>query len=199
MEAHRALVRQGAEESFVLLQNQPISNGVPILPLAPGIRKIALIGPLASSSQAVIGGDLEENPVAGTDSLLTALTTRAKMAGATVTYAKGTDVISVSDEGFAAAVSAAKEADVAVLALGETGDMSGEAGSRAHLGLPGNQKALLDAIAATGRPVILADFLRSASGINERSSAYDRHSGRLVSRNGRRLGNRCCFVWRCCP
>jgi beta-glucosidase len=106
----------------------------------------------------MIGGDLEEPPVAGTDSLLTALTARAKMTGATVTYAKGTDVLGVSDEGFAAAVNAAKEADVAVLALGETGDMSGEAGSRAHLGLPGNQKALLDAVAATGRPVILLVF-----------------------------------------
>jgi beta-glucosidase len=47
---------------------------------------------------------------------------------------------------------------VAVLALGESSEMSGEAGSRAHLDLPGNQERLLEAVAATGRPVVLLVF-----------------------------------------
>src|SRR6185437_12891017 len=75
-----------------------------------------------------------------------------------VTYAQGTTVNGTSDAGFAAAVAAVQQADVAVLALGESGDMSGEAGSRAHLDLPGNQKQLLQAVTATGKPVVLLVF-----------------------------------------
>ena len=53
---------------------------------------------------------------------------------------------------------AARQADVAVLALGESSEMSGEAGSRAYLNLPGNQEKLLEAVAATGRPIVLLVF-----------------------------------------
>jgi len=53
------------------------------------------------------------------------------------------------------AVAAAKQADVAVLVLGEAGDMSGEAASRADIDLPGVQPRLLEAISATGTPVVL--------------------------------------------
>ena len=56
------------------------------------------------------------------------------------------------------AIQAAQRADVVVLALGESGTMSGEAGSRANLDLPGNQQQLLDAVVATGRPVVLLVF-----------------------------------------
>ena len=45
-----------------------------------------------------------------------------------------------------------------ILALGESGEMSGEGGSRAHLDLPGNQQQLLEAVAATGKPVVLLVF-----------------------------------------
>ena len=50
---------------------------------------------------------------------------------------------------------AARDADVAVLVLGEGEYMSGEAHSRAHLGLPGHQQALLEAVWATGTPVVV--------------------------------------------
>jgi beta-glucosidase len=55
-------------------------------------------------------------------------------------------------------VEAARGADVAILALGESSAMSGEAASRAHLNLPGNQQSLLQAIVATGKPVVLLVF-----------------------------------------
>jgi beta-glucosidase len=59
----------------------------------------------------------------------------------------------------AEAVEMAKKADVAILALGENADwMTGEASSRAHLDLPGNQEKLLEAVAATGKPLILVMF-----------------------------------------
>ncbi|MGN6092967.1 MAG: glycoside hydrolase family 3 C-terminal domain-containing protein, partial [Luteibacter jiangsuensis] len=52
----------------------------------------------------------------------------------------------------------AAQADVVVMALGESSRMSGEAGSRAHLDLPGNQQKLLEQIVATGKPVVLLVF-----------------------------------------
>ena len=55
---------------------------------------------------------------------------------------------------FPAAVAAARGADVVVLVLGESADMSGEAHSRSHLGLPGRQQDLLDAISQTGKPIV---------------------------------------------
>ena len=55
-------------------------------------------------------------------------------------------------------IEAARAADVVILALGESGTMSGEAGSRAHLDLPGNQQQLLEAVVAAGKPVVLLVF-----------------------------------------
>jgi beta-glucosidase len=56
---------------------------------------------------------------------------------------------------FAQAIELARAADVAVLVLGEAADMSGEAASRSTLDLPGRQQELLEAVAATGTPVVL--------------------------------------------
>ncbi len=53
---------------------------------------------------------------------------------------------------------AAKQADVVVMALGESSEMSGEAGSRAYLDLPGNQEKLLETVASAGRPIVLLVF-----------------------------------------
>ena len=83
---------------------------------------------------------------------------RALQTGATLTYEKGTEISGTSDSGFAAAIAAAQNSDVAILALGESSDMSGEAASRAHLDLPGNQQQLLEAVVATGEPVVLLVF-----------------------------------------
>ncbi len=74
-------------------------------------------------------------------------------------YAEGTQILTTSDAGFDAAKKAAEQADLVILALGEDGPtMTGEAGSRAHLDLPGNQEQLLQAVAATGKPVVLIVF-----------------------------------------
>jgi len=70
-------------------------------------------------------------------------------------YAQGSGIDDTSKAGFAAAVAAARQAKVAILVLGERGDMSGEAASRSSLGLPGVQQQLLEAVAATGTPVVL--------------------------------------------
>ena len=74
-------------------------------------------------------------------------------------HLKGVGITDGSDEDLAAAVAAAGKADIVILALGESGgEMTGEATSRAHLGLPGRQQELLEKIVATGKPVVLVLF-----------------------------------------
>jgi len=72
-----------------------------------------------------------------------------------VLYAKGCEVKDESTAGFQEAVNAAKQSDVAIVFVGETHDMVGEAASRASLDLPGRQMELVQAIHATGKPTIV--------------------------------------------
>jgi beta-glucosidase len=75
-----------------------------------------------------------------------------------VSRIKGSGILDGSEGDIAAAVSGAQKADVVVLTLGESPEMSGEAASRAHLGLPGRQQELLEAVVRTGKPVVLILF-----------------------------------------
>ena len=155
---HRPIVRKGAEESFVLLKNSNLADSAPILPLSPDRKRIALIGPLADEAGEMVGawGGAGRNPDIVT--VRQALAEHAQKSGGTLLYAKGTEIDDPSQAGFDEAVKVARDADVAVLALGESNAMSGEAGSRAYLDLPGNQEQLLEAVAATGKPVVLLIF-----------------------------------------
>jgi beta-glucosidase len=156
--AHVEFARTVAERSFVLLKNGN-SGGKALLPLAPGIRTFALIGPLADSPSDMLGPWRARGDAADVVTLRTALTSRVQQSGGRVLYAKGTEILTTEDHGFAAAVAAAKQADVVLMALGEDPLwMTAEAASRAHLGLPGNQQQLLEAVAAVGKPVVLIVF-----------------------------------------
>ena len=73
-------------------------------------------------------------------------------------YARGVDTRDESEAGFGEALAAANQADIVLMALGEAPDMSGEAESRATLDLPGKQLKLLQAVVATGKPVVLILF-----------------------------------------
>ena len=154
---HRPLVRKAAEESFVLLQNNPAPKDA-LLPLAKTTKKIALIGPLGDDASDMVGAWSGANNFGDVRTLRATMAERAQQSGTTFTYAKGTEISGTSNSGFAAAVAAAQSSDVAILALGESSDMTGEAASRAFLDLPGNQEQLLEAVVATGRPVVLLIF-----------------------------------------
>jgi beta-glucosidase len=154
---HRPLARRAAEESLVLLRNSPAPQDA-LLPLNPATKRIALIGPLADDASDMVGAWSGANNFGDVRTLRATMAERAQQSGAVLTYEKGTEISGTSDSGFAAAVAAAQNSDVAVLALGESSDMSGEAASRAHLDLPGNQKQLLEAVVATGKPVVLLVF-----------------------------------------
>ena len=155
---HRPLVRRAAEESFVLLQNDKLAGGAPLLPLSPASRRLALIGPLADDAGDMVGGWGSAGEESDIITLRQALAERAQQLGGTLFYAKGTKIDDVSQAGFPEAIKAAREADVVLLALGESGRMSGEGGSRANLDLPGNQQQLLEEVVATGKPVVLLIF-----------------------------------------
>ncbi len=148
-----ALAQTAAERSFVLLKNANGPSGTALLPLPAGFQNIAVIGPLADDSSYPNGAPEGSGPRV---SLPTAL---AQRVGADhVVRVKGAGILDGTDEMIAAAVTAAQKADVAILTLGEAPEMSGEAASRAHLGLPGRQQELLEAIVKTGKPVVLILF-----------------------------------------
>ncbi|HEU5457784.1 MAG TPA: glycoside hydrolase family 3 N-terminal domain-containing protein [Terracidiphilus sp.] len=154
---HRPLVRRGAEESLVLLENNKLNNGSPLLPFSSAIKRVALIGPLGDDPDEMVDGSGAGNRT-DTITVRQALEERANATGGTLVYAEGTQITGNSTDGFAQAVEAARSADAVVMALGEAAWMSGEAGSRAHLNLPGNQEQLLEAVAATGKPIVLLVF-----------------------------------------
>jgi beta-glucosidase len=141
----RALARRVASESIVLLKNERS-----LLPLDKA-ASIAVIGPLADNKEEPLGPWHTQGRAEDVVSVLQGIKTKVQ----TVVYAQGSGIDDTSKAGFAAAVAAARQAKVAVLVLGEKGDMSGEAASRASLGLPGVQQQLLEAVAATGTPVVL--------------------------------------------
>jgi beta-glucosidase len=148
------LARKAAEESFVLLKND---GG--LLPLKASGKTIALIGPLADDAAQMLGSWSAKGQAKDVVTLRAALKKQAEAMGGRLIYAKGTDILTTSAKGFSDAVVAAKQSDIVVLALGEDAFwMTGEAGSRAHLDLPGNQQQLLEAVAATGKPMVLLVF-----------------------------------------
>lgn len=148
--ARRTLAREAATRSVVLLQ-----NGGGLLPLDPAdARKIALIGPFAEDRANVYGpwsfyGDKD----AGVD---IASGLRAAMADPSLlSVTQGCGIEGPLGDGMAEAVAAAKAADVVILAVGESEDMSGEAQSRTTIEIPAVQQQLAEVVGAVGKPVIV--------------------------------------------
>lgn len=140
-----ALAREAGRKSIVLLKNDG-----DLLPLAKSAH-LAMIGPFASGQHDLIGGWC----VYGDDALAVALDTGFKAAGGTVTVTEGCGIDAPLPGGIEAAVAAARAADVVVLAIGESQNWSGEAQSRTEITLPPAQQALAEAVAATGKPIVV--------------------------------------------
>ncbi|WP_217208956.1 glycoside hydrolase family 3 N-terminal domain-containing protein [Streptomyces sp. AC550_RSS872] len=179
--ANRALARRVAEESVVLLDNP---DG--ILPLPPDAR-IAVVGPRAADALAMLGcysfpsHVLTHHPEVPTGveipTVLEAL--RAELPDAKVTFAQGCDVLDPDPAGFEEAVTRASEADVCLAVLGDRAGLfgrgtSGEGCDVTDLRLPGVQADLLDALVATGVPVVLVL-------LTGRPYALGRWDGRLAA------------------
>jgi beta-glucosidase len=185
--AHRIVAREAAEKSFVLLRNE---NGA--LPLNRNtLSSIAVIGPLADSARDILGPWVFDHDLAETVTVLQGITD--KVGGEVqIAYSPGVTMIPRlnpsffdalpglepaarvevdDDDEIARAVELTKSSDCAVLILGEAQNMIGEAASRSSLDLPGRQQDLLEAVIATGKPVIL--LLMSARPLDLKGAAPD--------------------------
>ncbi len=173
----REIARKVADETIVLLKNDPVEGVGTLLPLTAKAKTVALIGPMADDALDLLGAWTVAGNKKDVITLKSALSQRL---GDRLLYAPGCGLLSGEDENvlnsvtftgsassvnqplpddsktIAEAVETARKADVAILALGEpTNWMEGEAASRVHLGFTGNQQKLLEAVVATGKPVVL--------------------------------------------
>ncbi|SDC58945.1 glycoside hydrolase family 3 N-terminal domain-containing protein [Williamwhitmania taraxaci] len=147
-----AFARKFASKSCVLLKNQN-----QLLPLPITLNSVAVIGPLADAKQDMLGswsaaGD-GKRCISLLEGLKNTLNSETKIA-----YEIGCAVNDQSTAGFAKAVAAARGAQVVILALGETRDMSGEAASRSTISLPGVQQQLAEAIIKANPKTVVVLF-----------------------------------------
>ncbi|TZF83286.1 glycosyl hydrolase [Pedobacter sp. BS3] len=146
---HKTIARNVARKSIVLLKNQ--GN---VLPLTKSKTKIALIGPLVKSKRDMDGSWTVNADTTQITSLYEGV--KGKLAKKTeLLYEKGCNISGNDKPDFTEALRIAGQADIVVMALGETWDMSGEAKSRTNIHLPGQQEALFNAVKATGKPVVV--------------------------------------------
>ena len=168
-----------AGRSLVLLEN----DGV--LPLRPGLERVAVIGPIAESARDLLGDyahllhietlmEMHEqgnafgfpltdeivraDELAGRGTIFDAIV--ARLPEARVEHARGTGIRTGTDADIEKAVELARSSDVAIVVLGERSGLTdnattGEARDRRDLGLMGRQQELLEAVVATGTPVVL--------------------------------------------
>ncbi len=159
---HRKLSRRAGRESIILLKNK--GN---LLPLDKNIKSVAVIGPNADAAEL---GDYcipKSSAVTALEGIRKAVSRRTK-----VSYACGCGLFELAKDGFAAAVKAAKESEVAIIFVGESSmslggvgwvisgkktppSLCGEGYDRADLNLPGVQQKLVEAVAATGTPTVV--------------------------------------------
>jgi len=140
--------REAACKSIVLLKNEG-----DLLPLKKNVESIAVIGPLADDKTTPLGPwsclGKPENVVTVLEGI------KSKVSGNTeIFYAKGCSIEGSSKEGFKDAVEIAGRSKVAIVVVGESREMSGEAASRSSLDLPGVQEELVKAVYNTGVPVV---------------------------------------------
>ncbi|WP_051952471.1 glycoside hydrolase family 3 N-terminal domain-containing protein [Methylocapsa aurea] len=154
--ARRDLARDVARRAIVVLTNKRVSPNRKILPLAAGLRRIALIGPLADNSADMLG------PWAAVGTPGQAVTVRqgleAALPNAEIVCACGVGIEDEDISGIAGALELCRGADVVLLCLGESATMSGEAACRANPVLPGRQWALAQAVLDLGKPVVALIF-----------------------------------------
>ena len=162
-EANLMAARTLAEESCVLLKNHH-----DMLPLEKG-GKVAVIGPLATSADDLLGTWRGAGQVEGVKSILDGI---KELAGSVV-YAPGCDVEKPGQAGFNEAEYAARSARTVIMVLGEPCDWTGEAASRTSICLPEVQKELLRRIAATGQPIVLVLLNGRPLDLSEESELAD--------------------------
>lgn len=167
--AHRRLARIAAERSAVLLRNE---GGV--LPFDKRrIKSLAVIGPMAASAKDTLGPWVFEQNGASAVTVLAGL--RQKLGKKVrISYSEGVRMparmfpspSATADKvperpplnetaEIARSANLVRDADAAIVVVGEAMNMISEGGSRSSFKLPGRQQELLDAVVATGKPVVV--------------------------------------------
>jgi beta-glucosidase len=154
--AHRRqLARDVGARAIVMLKNDKAA-----LPLIGSLRRLAVIGPLADAPAEMRGPWWGAAGAEGHVSVVAGL--RAIRAESQVLHAPGVAIDDEDVSGMAAALHLCATADAILLCLGEAATMSGEAASRAHMGLPGKQRQFAEAVfekaRAANKPVIVVLF-----------------------------------------
>ncbi|MGB6452655.1 MAG: glycoside hydrolase family 3 N-terminal domain-containing protein [Steroidobacteraceae bacterium] len=151
----RRVARDVAARAIVML-----TNWRDALPLGGSARKIAVVGPLADASAEMRGPWWAAAPPEGHVTVLEGL--RAALPKTEIRYAAGVPIEGEETTGMGTALELCDDADAVILCVGEAAVMSGEAASRAHLDLPGKQRALAEAVLqranARGIPAIAVLF-----------------------------------------
>jgi beta-glucosidase len=157
-DAHRELNLRAAREAIVLLANDGL------LPLrAEALTHVAIVGPNADNADAQLGDwslgasqyppEYGKHPRELTSTVLDGL--RARLPHAKVTHATAGDLWSQDPAALAQALELSAEAELTVVVVGDDIPFIGETRSTGTLELLGNQNALIDAIAASGKPFVL--------------------------------------------
>jgi beta-glucosidase len=144
----RALAREAARESIVLLKNERH-----LLPLRKQLSRVAVIGELAADRPATLGAWHGAGRYEDTVTVLEGI--RRALPSTKVVFAPGASPQSLATSGIDAAERAARAADAVLLVVGEGEDMSGEARSRSSIGLPGAQQLLFDRLHRLGKPLVV--------------------------------------------
>jgi beta-glucosidase len=151
----RRIAREVGARAIVMLKNDRDT-----LPLAGPPRRLAVIGPLADAPAEMGGPWWGAADAGGHVSVVAGM--RANLPESQVLHAPGVAIESEDTSGIAAALDLCAAADATILCLGEAATMSGEAASRAHLGLPGKQRDLAEAVferaGASGKRVVVVLF-----------------------------------------
>lgn len=149
--SHLAVAKQAAIEGAVLLKNE--HNLLPLS--ASQLNSVAIIGPMADAPAEQIGTWCFDAEPSRSITPLMAIT-KELQDGPIIHYVPGLNYSrDVNTNQIERAVSAAKKSDVVLLFVGEEAILSGEAKCRARLDLPGAQAQLVNAVAATGKPVVM--------------------------------------------
>lgn len=149
--------QQAAEESAILLQNNPApGTSTPVLPLAPQHKgrklKVAVVGPMAHAPHDQDGTWVFDHDKTHSVTPLDALRARGDIE---VIYAPGLTYSRERDtKGFKEALKAARKADVVLYFAGEEAVLSGEAHCRTDITTPGAQKELVAELRKAGKPVV---------------------------------------------
>jgi len=168
----RRLAREAATKSLVLAKN---SGGT--LPFRSATRRVCVLGPLANAWREMRGPWAAAGYEEPSITVLAGL--RGALPSAEIVHTEGTAISGTDASGIAAAAELVAGSDIVVLCLGEAAEMSGEAASRASPELPGEQRALAEAVLEragrsgtpvvvvlfSGRPLIVSELMQRADAL----------------------------------